>query len=88
MPGWTSYVSKLLSGEKYRPLRDVLIRLGAPGLELAVPDLDELLMAAEYLPILVRRRAGPNYGEQHAETKEVSCLAASANRSTHEVGAH
>ena len=49
------YVSKLLSGEKFRPSRDVLIRLGAFGLNLAGPDVDELLMAAEYLPIVSPR---------------------------------
>ncbi len=46
------YVSKLLAGEKYRPSRDALIRLAAFGLSLSIPDVNELLMAAEYLPIV------------------------------------
>ena len=43
-----SYLSRLLSGERDNPSRDVLILVGNWGLELAVEDVDELLMAADY----------------------------------------
>jgi transcriptional regulator with XRE-family HTH domain len=43
-----SYLSRLLSGERENPSRDVLILLGSWGLELAVEDVDELLDAADY----------------------------------------
>ena len=43
-----SYVSRLISGERAHPSRDALILLGAWGLELAVHELDEVLMAADY----------------------------------------
>ena len=43
-----SYLSRLLSGERNNPSRDVLILVGKWGLELPVEDVDELLMAADY----------------------------------------
>ena len=43
-----SYLSRLLSGERNNPSRDVLILVGNWGLELPVEDVDELLMAADY----------------------------------------
>jgi hypothetical protein len=42
-----SYVSRLFSGERSNPSRDALVLLGAWGLELAVEEVDELLMAAD-----------------------------------------
>jgi hypothetical protein len=48
-----SYVSRLLSGERDHPSRDALILLGAFGLELAVEEVDELLMAADYKPLVL-----------------------------------
>ena len=48
-----SYVSRLLSGQRSHPSRDALILLGAWGLELAVHELDELLIAAEYKPLVL-----------------------------------
>lgn len=48
----SSYLSRLFSGERFAPSRDVLILLGAWGLELAVEELDELLMAADYKPLV------------------------------------
>jgi hypothetical protein len=68
-----AYVSRLLSGEKHRPSRDALIRLGAFGLDLSVEGLDELLMAAEYLPIVSARStdvAGPEQPEEVMAKKE------------------
>jgi hypothetical protein len=46
-------------GETGRPLgrvnpsRDALILIGAFGLELAVHELDEVLMAADYKPLVL-----------------------------------
>jgi hypothetical protein len=48
-----SYVSRLLSGERAHPSRDALILLGAWGLELPVHELDEVLMAADYKPLVL-----------------------------------
>ncbi len=48
-----SYVSRLISGERSNPSRDALILLGAWGLELAVHELDELLIQAEYKPLVL-----------------------------------
>jgi transcriptional regulator with XRE-family HTH domain len=48
-----SYVSRLLSGERDHPSRDALILLGAFGLELPVEEVDELLMAADYKPLVL-----------------------------------
>jgi transcriptional regulator with XRE-family HTH domain len=48
-----SYVSRLISGERANPSRDALILIGAFGLELAVHELDEVLMAADYKPLVL-----------------------------------
>ncbi len=48
-----SYVPRLASGERTNPSRDALILLGAWGLELPVHELDELLMAADYKPLVL-----------------------------------
>jgi transcriptional regulator with XRE-family HTH domain len=48
-----SYVSRLFSGERTNPSRDALVLLGAWGLELAVEEVDELLMAASYKPLVL-----------------------------------
>ena len=48
-----SYVSRLLSGERDNPSRDALILLGNWGLELAVEEVDELLIAADYKPLVL-----------------------------------
>ena len=48
-----SYVSRLLSGERDHPSRDALILLGAFGLELPVEEVDEVLMAADYKPLVL-----------------------------------
>ena len=48
-----SYVSRLLSGERGNPSRDALILLGTWGLELAVEEVDELLLAADYKPLVL-----------------------------------
>ena len=48
-----SYVSRLLSGERANPSRDALILLSAFGLELSVEGVDELLMAADYKPLVL-----------------------------------
>jgi hypothetical protein len=48
-----SYVSRLLSGERLNPSRDALVLLGCWGLELGVDEMDELLIAAEYKPLVL-----------------------------------
>jgi hypothetical protein len=48
-----SYVSRLLSGERLNPSRDALVLLGCWGLELRVDEMDELLIAAEYKPLVL-----------------------------------
>ncbi len=48
-----SYVSRLFSGERTNPSRDALILLGAFGLELPVPEVDELLLAADYKQLVL-----------------------------------
>jgi len=48
-----SYVSRLFSGERTNPSRDALILLRAFGLELQVPEVDELLLAADYKQLVL-----------------------------------
>jgi transcriptional regulator with XRE-family HTH domain len=48
-----SYVSRLVSGERDNPSRDALLLLAGWGLELAVEEVDELLMAADYKPLVL-----------------------------------
>lgn len=48
-----SYVSRLLSGQRANPSRDALILLGCWGLELSVEEMDELLIAAEFRPLVL-----------------------------------
>jgi len=48
-----SYVSRLLSGERLNPSRDALVLLGCWGLELSVDEVDELLIAADYKPLVL-----------------------------------
>ena len=48
-----SYVSRLISGERVNPSRDALILLAGWGLELAVHEVDEVLMAADYKPLVL-----------------------------------
>jgi transcriptional regulator with XRE-family HTH domain len=48
-----SYVSRLLTGERDNPSRDALLLLTGWGLELAVEEVDELLMAADYKPLVL-----------------------------------
>jgi transcriptional regulator with XRE-family HTH domain len=48
-----SYVSRLFSGERTNPSRDALILLGAFGLDLPVPEVDELLLAADYKQLVL-----------------------------------
>lgn len=49
------YLSKLLSGEKDRPSRDTVIRLAVWGLGLSRYDTDDLLLAAQYAPLVTDR---------------------------------
>jgi len=49
-----SYLWRLKSGVRKKPSRDVVIRLGF-ALNLGVDEVDELLTAAEYLPLSVKR---------------------------------
>ncbi|MEX2246947.1 MAG: helix-turn-helix transcriptional regulator [Dehalococcoidia bacterium] len=48
-----SYVSRLLSGERTSPSRDALILLAGFGLGLVVPDVDEVLLAADYKQLVL-----------------------------------
>jgi len=48
-----SYVSRLLSGERSNPSREAIILLGGWGLGLAVEEVDELLLAADYKPLVL-----------------------------------
>lgn len=48
-----SYVSRLLSGERVNPSRDALILLSAFGLSLPAPDVDEILLAADYKQLVL-----------------------------------
>jgi transcriptional regulator with XRE-family HTH domain len=48
-----SYVSRLVSGERDNPSRDALLLLAGWGLELAVEEVDELLIAANYKPLVL-----------------------------------
>ena len=48
-----SYVSRLLSGERDNPSRDALLLLASWGLGLAVEETDELLVAADYKPLIL-----------------------------------
>ena len=48
-----SYVSRLLSGERVNPSRDALLLLSGWGLGLTVEETDELLMAADYKPLIL-----------------------------------
>lgn len=48
-----SYVSRLFSGERANPSRDALILLSAFGLRLSVPEVDEILLAADYKQLVL-----------------------------------
>ena len=48
-----SYVSRLLSGDRSNPSRDALVLLGCWGLELSVDEMDELLLSADYKPLVL-----------------------------------
>jgi transcriptional regulator with XRE-family HTH domain len=48
-----SYVSRLFSGERHNPSRDALILLGGWGLQLPIEDMDEVLLAADYKPLVL-----------------------------------
>lgn len=48
-----SYVGRLFSGERSHPSRDALILLAVFGLELPLHATDELLMAADYRPLVL-----------------------------------
>ena len=48
-----SYVSRLLSGERDNPSRDALLLLAGWGLGLPVEETDELLLAADYKPLIL-----------------------------------
>jgi hypothetical protein len=48
-----SYVGRLFSGERTHPSRDALILLAVFGLELPLHATDELLMAADYKPLVL-----------------------------------
>jgi transcriptional regulator with XRE-family HTH domain len=48
-----SYVSRLLSGERDNPSRDALLLLTGWGLGLPVEETDEVLMAADYKPLVL-----------------------------------
>jgi transcriptional regulator with XRE-family HTH domain len=48
-----SYVSRLLSGERDNPSREALLLLTGWGLGLAVEEADEVLMAADYKPLIL-----------------------------------
>jgi transcriptional regulator with XRE-family HTH domain len=48
-----SYVSRLFSGERDNPSREALLLLAGWGLGLAVEETDEVLMAADYKPLIL-----------------------------------
>ena len=48
-----SYVSRLFSGERDRPSRDAVILLAGFGMELSVPDVEEVLLAAGYRQLVL-----------------------------------
>ena len=48
-----SYVSRLFSGDRANPSRDALILLSAFGLRLSVPEVDEILLAADYKQLVL-----------------------------------
>jgi len=43
-----SYISRLFSGERANPSRDALILLSAFRLRRSVPEVDQILLAADY----------------------------------------
>jgi transcriptional regulator with XRE-family HTH domain len=52
-----SYVSRLVRGERTNPSRDTVLLIAAFGLGLALPDTEELLLAAGYRPLRPREAA-------------------------------
>ncbi len=50
-----SYVSRLISGQRDNPTRDVILLLAGWGLGLSVDETDKLLMAADYKPLVLPR---------------------------------
>ncbi len=48
-----SYVSRLFSGQRDRPSRDAIILLAGFGMELNVPDVEEVLLAADYRQLVL-----------------------------------
>jgi hypothetical protein len=49
-----AYLWRLRAGERRNPSRDLLIRVGL-ALRLEPEEVDELLVAADYAPITLRR---------------------------------
>jgi hypothetical protein len=48
-----SYISRLFSGERTNPSRDALILLAVFGIGLCLEETDELLLAADYKPLVL-----------------------------------
>ena len=48
-----NYVSRLLSGERDNPSRDAMLLLASWGLGQAVEETDELLLPADYKPLIL-----------------------------------
>ena len=48
-----SYVSRLFSGQRDRPSRDAIILLAGFGMNLVVPDVEEVLLAADYRQLVL-----------------------------------
>ncbi len=65
-----AYILRLESGERGKPSRDVVIMLGLALVEssdsVAIWDIDELLMSAEYAPLRRRGDTEPRFGESQA----------------------
>ena len=48
-----NYVSRLFSGERTNPSTDALILLAVYGLGLPLEDADDVLLAADYKPLVL-----------------------------------
>jgi len=65
-----AYILRLERGDRRNPSRDIVLMLGLALVEnsdsVALWDIDELLMSAEYAPLRRRGDTEPRFAESHA----------------------
>ncbi len=71
-----AYILRLESGKRGNPSRDVVIMLGLALVEssdsVAIWDIDELLMSAEYAPLRRRGDTEPRFAESEPRREQAA----------------